>query len=160
MSLTKIKHYKKVLSKVEQFIIKFCLFILLISVITLGVFFLRDHIHTIPVRGGEYTEGLIGIPKHINPLYANMNDVDNDIARLIFSSLLKRNKDGELVKDLALDYSISEDEKSYIFKIRKGVKWHNQENLTDLTVDDIIYTFNVIKGHTWRAATIKNTPIT
>ena len=148
MILTKLRHYKKVLRKTEQFIIRFCLLVIVVNVAVLGIFFLTDHIHIIPIQGGEYTEGLIGVPKHINPLYANMNDVDSDITRLIFSSLLKRNKEGELIKDLALDYNISEDGKNYTFKIRTDVKWHNQENLT---ADDIIYTFNIIKDAQYKS---------
>jgi len=148
MTLTKLKHYKKVLSKTEQFIIKFCLFIILINVAVLGALFLKDHIHAIPIQGGEYSEGLIGMPKYINPLYANMNDVDSDIARLIFSSLLKRDKNGKLIKDLALDYNISEDGKNYTFKIRRDAIWHNQEKLT---VDDIVYTFNIIKDAQYKS---------
>ena len=116
----------------------------------LGGFFLKDHIHTIPVKGGEYTEGLVGLPKHVNPLYATMNDVDNDITKLLFSSLFKRDKNGELVKDLVTDYKVGEDGKNYLFQIRTDVVWHNQDSSTinnqeKLTVDDIIYTFNTIK---------------
>jgi len=136
-----LKYIKKFLSPRELKIIQICLGIILVSAITLGINFYKDNLQVVPVVGGEYTEGLVGAPKYINPLYASASDVDGGISRLIFSGLLKRNNRGELTNDLATDYSISEDSKSYTIKIRNDVKWHNEQ---PLTVDDIIFTFNAI----------------
>jgi len=97
----------------------------------------------VPVKGGEYTEALVGTLKYINPLYAVANDVDSDLSSLVFSSIFKRSNSGELIKDLASDFKVSEDNKTYTIVIRDDVKWHNGEKLT---VDDIIFTFNAIKN--------------
>ncbi len=71
---------------------------------------------------------------------------------LIFSSIFKHDLSGRLVNDLAEEYSISEDSKSYTVKIRNGVSWHNGRNLT---VDDIIFTLEAMRDKqyksTWRA---------
>ena len=40
-----------------------------------------------PKNGGEYSEGLVGLPKLINPLYASLNQVDSDLARFLFNKI-------------------------------------------------------------------------
>lgn len=141
-SFRQLKYVSKYLSSRELWVIRVSLAIILISLVTLGVNFYIKHLQVVPVRGGKYVEGLIGSPKYINPLYSSINDVDNDISSLVYSSLFKRGKDGELVKDLVEDYSVSEDNKIYNFTVRSGAKWHDD---TDLVIDDIIFTFNLIK---------------
>ena len=151
--LKQIKYLKRFLSSREIWIINFCALIVLISSVFLVVRFYKSHLQVVPIFGGEYIEGLIGAPKYINPLYASVSDVDNDITNLIFSSLFKRGKNGELINDLAESYEISHDNKIYTFKIKQEVSWHNKSKLT---VDDIIFTFNCIKDKQykspWRAS--------
>jgi len=151
-SIKQIKYIKRFLSSREVWLIIFCSLIILISSAFWSIRFYKSNLHVVPIRGGEYTEGLIGMPKYINPLYANISDVDNDLANLIFSSIFKRDKNGELVNDLAESYEINQDNKSYTIKIKQDVSWHNNSKLT---VDDIIFTFNCIKDKQyqspWRA---------
>ena len=52
----------------------------------LGTYILSHRIE-IPAIGGEYTEGLIGEPQLLNPLYASASDVDQDLTSLIYSGL-------------------------------------------------------------------------
>ena len=137
-----VKYIKKCLNKREIWLLGISFFILAISLIFLSAQFYFTRLQIVPIRGGEYAEGLVGSPKYINPLYAGFSDVDSDISGLVFSSLLKRNADGQLANDLAAEYEISEDNKIYTFKIRTDVRWHND---TPLTVDDIMFTFNAIK---------------
>ena len=140
--LKQIKYLKRFLSSREIWIINFCALIVLVSSVFLAARFYKSHLQVVPIFGGEYIEGLIGAPKYINPLYASISDVDNDITNLIFSSLFKRGKNGELINDLAESYEISHDNKIYTFKIKQEVSWHNKSKLT---VDDIVFTFNCIK---------------
>ena len=151
--LKQFKYLKRFLSSREIRIINFCAIIILISSIFLAGVFYKSHLRVVPIFGGEYIEGLIGAPQYVNPLYASVSDVDNDITNLIFSSLFKRGKNGELINDLAESYEISNDNKIYTFKIKQEVTWHNQSKLT---VDDIIFTFNCIKDKQykspWRAS--------
>lgn len=137
-----LKYVKKFLSGKELWIINICLIVLLICSIISVAGFYKNHFKQAPKQGGSYSEALIGAPKYINPLYAKVNDVDNDLVSLIYSSLLKRNGNGDLVSDLAESYSASDDGKIYRFKIRQGVKWHDG---VDLTVDDVLFTFGIIK---------------
>jgi len=94
----------------------------------------------VPKNGGEFTEGLIGSPLYLNPILAHA-DADLDLSRLIFSSLLKHNEKLELVSDLAEKYSISDDQKTYTFYLKKNVKWHDGENLN---ASDVVFTYNSI----------------
>jgi peptide/nickel transport system substrate-binding protein len=141
-SLKQIKYIKKFLSIRELWILRISFLIFALSLFFLGGRFYLNHLQVVPVKGGEYVEGLIGSPQYINPLYASYSDVDSDISSLIFSSLLKRNKDGQLINDLAINYEISKDNKAYTFQLRTDAKWHNN---TPVTVDDVMFTFNIIK---------------
>lgn len=137
-----LKYINQFLKSWEKLAIKICLLVIFASSIFIGVNFYKKHIQIIPTNGGKYIEGLIGSLQYINPLYASVNDVDNDISNLVFSSLFKRDAAGNLAGDLARDYKISADGKSYIITLKENVKWHDG---SDLTVDDVIFTFNCIK---------------
>lgn len=141
-TLKQIKYIKKYLNKREIWLLRISFSVIAISLIFTAAQFYFTHLQIVPVFGGEYTEGLVGAPKYINPLYSGFSDVDDDISSLVFSSLLKRNSDGQLINDLAQSYEISEDNKIYTFKIRTDAQWHDG---APLTVDDIVFTFNAIK---------------
>src|SRR5205085_6933404 len=64
----------------------------------------------VPQSGGEVSEGVIGLPRFINPVLA-VTDGDKDLSSLIYSGLMRYTKDGELVPDLAESYSLSPDGK-------------------------------------------------
>ncbi|MEK6826293.1 MAG: ABC transporter substrate-binding protein, partial [Nanoarchaeota archaeon] len=69
------------------------------------------------------------------------NDIDADLASLVYSGLFQFNENQKLLPDLASDYKISADGKLYDINLRKDAKWSDGE---PLTVDDIIYTFEAI----------------
>lgn len=147
-SLKQLKYIKNFLSKKEAWALNLSLFIFAACLIFLGTRFYISHLELSPIEGGEYTEGLVGSPKYINPLYSVFSDIDGDISNLIFSSIFKRGRDGRLVNDLAESYQVEGDNKIYIFKIRKDVKWHNGASLA---VDDIVFTFNIIKDASYQS---------
>ena len=147
-----LKYIKKYLSNTETWLLRVSFALIVFSLIFSGIYFYFNNLQVVPVVGGQYTEGLIGSPKYINPLYASVNDVDSDIASLIFSSLFKRGENGGLVNDLAAEYTISEDSKEYTITIIQGAMWHDD---TQVTVDDIIFTFNAIKDNQYKS-TLRN----
>src|SRR5438876_1106168 len=53
----------------------------------------------VPAYGGTYVEGVTGVPQYLNPVIA-ATDVDQDIARLVFSGLTRFDRDGAIVADL------------------------------------------------------------
>jgi len=95
--LRQLKYIKRYLTKIELLLIYLCFLVILASLFFIGTRFYNTHLAIVPIKGGDYTEGLIGSPKLINPLYAYVSDVDSDIASLVFSSLFKRGRQAELV---------------------------------------------------------------
>jgi len=95
-----------------------------------------------PSQGGIYTEGIVGQPGLVNPIYAN-SDVDRDISQLIFSGLMKYGKNLEIIPDLAAKYEIEDNGKTYKFYIKDNLFWQDK---TPLTVDDIIFTIKTIQN--------------
>jgi peptide/nickel transport system substrate-binding protein len=144
-----LKHIDKFLNKQEKYFLRGSIFVIIASSIFLAVNFLVGHLETVPRRSGVYEEGMIGLPKHINPLYAKLSDVDSDISQLVYSALFKRGSGGQLEKDLVEDYTISDDKKVYTFKLKNNVKWHDG---AILTANDIYFTFNAIKDQLYKSS--------
>lgn len=143
-----IKYASKFLTKKEVWLIRVLILVIIANLAFLGFRFYKDHLQEVPISGGDYIEALVGSPKHINPIYSSINDVDNDITSLVFSSLFKYDNHGELVKDLVSDYAISENGKEYTLTIRGNAKWHDG---SDLNINDIVFTFNTIKNQAYES---------
>ncbi len=141
-NFSQFKYIGKFLDPKEILIIKTLFVFIFLNLVVLGWQFYKNNVYNVPVVGGTYSEALIGSPQHINPIYSGVNDVDSDIGVLIFSSLFKHTNGGDLEKDLVEDFKISEDGREYTVVVKENVKWHTGDYLT---VDDIIFTFNVIK---------------
>lgn len=112
----------------------------------------------VPAHGGSFSEGMVGLPRSINPVLA-ITDTDKDLSTLIYSGLMKY-EDGELVKDMAKSYSISEDNLVYDFKLKDNLRFHDG---SQLTTDDIEFTIQKIQDSDiksprrvdWASVTIK-----
>ena len=88
-----------------------------------------------------YREGLVGGVQRLNPIFAHLNPIDNDIASLIFEGLYRTNAYGEPVPSLASDVWISSDSLEYVVKLREDVKW--QDGIAFSAVD-VIYTMSLL----------------
>lgn len=133
----------KVFSAKERWLVIILFLIAMGSLISLPLFTYRHFTHEVPDYGGSITEGMVGNPRYINPLLAQTNDVDRDLTELIYSGLLKYDENGKLIPDLAESYSISDDGLSYVFKLKKYVKWHDGNPLTP---DDVVFTINTAQS--------------
>lgn len=91
---------------------------------------------TVPAEGGHLREGVVGLPQFINPILA-VTGPGQDLTELVYSGLMKKTPEGQFVADLAESYSVSEDEKSYTFIIRKDAVFQDG---TPLTADDVVFT--------------------
>lgn len=109
----------------------------------LSLRFLSSHQTLTPAVGGSYTEGLVGAPALINPLYATASDVDNDLAHLMYSGLMRFDPQEGLVPDLASSFTSAADGKSYTFILRDGVHFHNGDPFTS---EDVAFTFRAIQN--------------
>ncbi|MSR73338.1 hypothetical protein EXS61_01900 [Candidatus Parcubacteria bacterium] len=90
----------------------------------------------VPSRGGRLTEGIVGSPRYINPLLA-VSDADEDVTSLIYSGLLKVSPEGNLINDLAKDYSISTDGLEYTFTLKDDISFQDG---TSVTASDVEFT--------------------
>jgi len=141
-SLGQFFHISLILSRTER-ILFVCAGILFLAGFLWGVYNLTGRYRTeVPAVGGSYTEGVIGAPQLINPLFSMLNDVDRDLVSLIYSGLLRYDSKHRLVPDLASSYEISEDKKIYTFKLKKDVVWHDEK---PFTARDVVFTFELLQ---------------
>lgn len=94
-----------------------------------------------PVRGGAYTEALIGTPHHFNPLLDSADSVDRDVDRLLFSGLTRFDPVGRPMPDLA-NWIISDDQLSYTFVLRSDARWHDGQ---PVTTGDVAFTVGLLQ---------------
>ena len=94
----------------------------------------------VPAYGGSLREGVIGLPRNINPILA-VTDVDRDISALVYSGLMKYSN-GSWSTDLAKSYTISNDGLTYTFKLKPRLRFQDG---TALTADDIAFTIQKIQ---------------
>src|SRR3970040_63010 len=71
-----------------------------------------------PGPGGSSAEALIGQSVRLNPLLDRFNQVDRDIDRLVYGSLIRYNSRGETVQELAERLPTSADASLSTFPIR------------------------------------------
>ena len=83
---------------------------------------------------------LSGEPNLLNPILTT-DAYSAQVVGTIFSGMLKVNEKLELEPDLAESYDISPDGKTYIFKLKPNVTWHDG---APFTADDVVFTFNTI----------------
>lgn len=142
-SVCQWRQFFKVLSRKEKSIFFVLLGFAVLSLLTLFFNFYFDHTYIAPKEGGTYVEGVVGSPRYINPAYA-ASDVDRDLIELIFAGLMKFDENGKIVPDLAREYAISEDGKTYEFYLKENLLWHD---LKPLTADDVVFTIKTIQDN-------------
>jgi len=95
-----------------------------------------------PVKGGNYTEALIGSMQRLNPVLDFYNPVDQEVNRLLFSRLITFDERGFPLPDLADSWGISLDGTLYNFEIKSEAKWHDGQPVTS---DDILFTIGLLR---------------
>jgi len=111
------------------FIAAFLLFS--IAAVFLFIRLVEEKTTTVPVAGGDYTEGVVGQPSFINTILAG-NDADRDLIKLAFSNLL----------DLSESHKINDDGKSWTVRLKENLFWTDGEPITS---DDVIFTIKTIQ---------------
>ncbi len=139
-TLRQLWYTKKVLNMKEKKIWGGAKILISLSLFALLANYYVTHFQPAPKPGGEYTEALVGNVQYINPLLSQGNDVDRDLSSLIYSSLLTF-RNSTIETDLAENFSLSEDQKTYTFNLRKNVLWHDGE---PFNADDVIFTIEKI----------------
>ena len=141
-SLRQFFSINKVLSLGEKVLFFSAVTIFVVSFAWGGNIVFSKYSVEVPTTGGDYTEGALGSPQLINPVFSSLNEVDQDLVNLVYTGLMRYDKNRNLVTDLASSYEVSEDKKEYTFKLRQGVFWHDGEKFN---TDDITFTFDTIQ---------------
>ena len=137
-------HYLgRFLTKTEKATIGLMFFLIFSVLIVWGVVVIPKHRIIQPKNGGEYTEALVGQPKLINPIFAPANDVDADLAPLVYARLFTIGTEQKLMPELASGLTIGEDSKTYTIKLREDAVWTDGEKIT---ADDVVYTLETIQN--------------
>ena len=133
----------KSFSPTEKVIFGILTLIALVSSLMLAYGVNRLFLVSIPSRGGTLSEGIVGLPRSINPVLA-FTDVDLDLSSLMYSGLMKY-QGGKLVPDLAQKYNISDDGLVYTFTLRDNLRFHDG---VPLTTDDVDFTVQKVQDST------------
>ncbi len=147
-----IKRGDKILSLIHKFsatekvVFGILILISLISALTIAWKVNKSFLVPTPSYGGKFNEGVIGLPRSINPVLA-FTDIDRDLTELIYSGLMKY-ENGELIPDLAENYSVSEDGLTYTFTLKEDLRFHDG---TPLTTEDIEFTVQKIQDSTLKS---------
>lgn len=121
--------------------------VLLIALLTGSVVFqsrsLSSYYQTLqPVPGGTYAEGMLGSFTNANPVYAT-GLVDASVSKLIFAGLFTYDTHGQLVGDLANNFTVDDRGTTYTVQLKQGLTWHDS---APLTADDVVFTYQVIQN--------------
>ena len=142
------KKILKILSKKEKIALFVLIFLLLGSISSLATSFWLNHTKSEPASGGKYTEGVIGQPRFVNPIYASTNDADRDLVELVFSGLVKYDGEGKIVPDLTESFEIKDDGKTYEFYLKDNIFWHDGKKLS---AEDIIFTITTVQNPDYKS---------
>ncbi len=126
----------------DRILMKILTLIILISGIFLILSYNKDYSHLSPTKGGVVVEGILDIPRFVNPALA-IERVDQDTVALLYSGLMKINENGDLVPNLAEKISIEDGGKTYNIILRKDIYFHDN---TPITANDVAFTINLIKN--------------
>lgn len=90
-------------------------------------------------HGGRLLLSTVGTPSTFNPLQAN--DIASvECSQVLFSPLVRMDFTAQEVRPaLAESWSVAPDQKTWTFKLRRGVRWSDG---TPLTAVDVLFTWN------------------
>lgn len=142
------KQFFRIMSLKERTIFFVFLGTFFFSALFLAINFYFQNTEVRAAEGGQLTEGMVGTPRLINPVYSAANDTDRDLAELLFSGLMKYDSQGKIKLDLAEDYQISEDGKIYEFILKENLFWSDGK---PLTAEDVVFTIKIIQNPDYKS---------
>lgn len=113
----------------------------------------------IPDFGGTYSHGVVGSIEKINPLFVQ-DEAENIANKLVYSGLTRTLSATDYVPDLAESWEVTPDGKTYNFKLKKNIVWHDG---VAFNADDVVYTIGLIQNpdtrtslsQIWRGVTVE-----
>lgn len=126
----------------DRFLLKGLFFAIVGVAVLLAITLSSSYSAIVPTRGGILTEGVVGIPRFVNPALA-ITRADQDMVALVYSGLMRLSEGGTLVPDVAESITLSDDGRTYSVSLRKNVSFHDG---TPLTAQDVAYTIELIQN--------------
>lgn len=124
---------------------RFLLRTLFFATIGTGLFYIlainSGYVISTPSKGGSLVEGIIGIPRFVNPALA-LTRADQDTSALIYRGLMKIDTTGNLIPDIAEKIELSEDKTTYHIFLNQNQFFHDG---TPITAKDVIFTIKLIQ---------------
>lgn len=146
---TRLRLLPKVLSRTERYVLLGLLALLGLSLVSIPFTAYRHYTLSVPASGGNFTEGILGAPRLVNPLLSQSNDADRDLTALVYSGLMRYDGRGKLVPDLAkTSPEITSDGLSYSVTLRDNALWHDG---VPVTADDIVFTVQTAQNRDYGA---------
>ncbi len=96
-----------------------------------------------PAAGGVYREAVIGQPLSLNPLLDPRDPIVRDVSRLLFAGLVRVVDGGELQGDLAEGWATSDEGRTYVFRLRPNVRWHDGQ---PVVAADVVSTVAILRA--------------
>ncbi len=96
-----------------------------------------------PISGGTYTEALVGQFSRLNPILDHFNQPDRDVDRLLFSRLIKHDRNGKPMAELAQNWTVSEDATHFKFFLNQKAVWHDG---VPVTSHDVAFTVKLLQS--------------
>lgn len=100
-----------------------------------------------PVQGGTLTEGIVDVPRFVNPALA-ITRADQDITTLVYSGLMRLGLNDTLEPDLAENVTVSEDGRTYTINLKRGLTFHDGSPFTS---SDVAFTIGLIQDPALRS---------
>ena len=127
------KHSSKILN------LFFILIIIFITIITANILNQNDQENKYSL-----TEATVGIPSNLNPIIQNHNQSEDDIIALAFNGLFKLDNEGKPIVDLAKNWEITPDGRTYTVHLKEPIFWHDGNRLTS---EDVSFTISYLRNN-------------
>ena len=101
----------------------------------------------VPDYGGVYTEAVVGRPRSLSPIFVQ-NDIERDLAALLFRGLMRPDATGVVVPDAAASWEVSPDGLRYTFRLRDDVFWSDGVRVTS---EDALFTVRCVQDPAYTA---------
>jgi len=132
--------YIRQFSATEKVIFGILVIAMLISALAMAARSADGFMTEVPAHGGTLREGIVGLPRTVNPVLA-VTDADKDLSALVYAGLM-RSEGGSIIPDIAESYVVSDDGLNYTFNLRQGVRFHDGR---ELTAADVAFTIQKIQ---------------
>ncbi len=136
-----LRHGFKLFSATERVIFIILTAVMITSALLLLYKVNNNFLVNAPKKGGTLAEGIVGVPRFINPVLA-VTGPDKDLTALVYAGLLKAEADNSYENLLAQSVEISPDNKTYFARLKENAVF---EDGVPITADDIIFTIERIK---------------